>query len=299
MGKIISIGAVNVDTILYVEEFCGDDGEQIIKEKKVFSGGQAGNIAAGLGKLGKESVFFGNIGSDEHTLMLLKDFDDSKVNYTYAKKTDKPNNSVYSIVDNKGDRRMYAYNYIDFSIDDFSEELYEDTDFIIFSSIIKEDVLDIYVDIAKKARQKGIKIALDPGSILSRFGFDKLKDLLGLCDFIFPSLNEIQLIVWGIENISKLTSLVPNIIVTCGDEGVIFYKGDDKKIFSNPKQVKKVDTTGAGDCFTASFIFSIAEGKNQEEAIKFAMYAALLSLTKKGARSMPSLSEIKDFIITE
>jgi len=296
MGKVISIGFVNVDTILYVEKFCENDEEHIIKDKKVFSGGQAGNIAAGLGKLGKQSFFFGNIGNDENTQMLLKDFNDSNVNYSYTKKTNKPNNSVYSLVDNQGNRRMYAYNYVDFSAQDFAEELYEDTDFIIFSSIIKENIIDLYTEIAKKAKQKAIKIALDPGSILSRIGFEKLKPLLELCDYIFPSLNEINLIIGEVANISKLSLIVPNIVITCGNEGVIFFKNNNESRFFNPKQVNRIDTTGAGDCFTAAFISSIIDGKSEEQAINFAMHAALLSITRKGARSMPSFNEIQAFM---
>ena len=295
-NKIVCIGAVNVDTILYVKDFCGDDGEEVIKDKQVFSGGQAGNVAAGLGKLGKNAFFVGNIGDDENTSMLLKDFDDCNVDYSLAKKTCNPNNSVYSLVETGGERRMYTYNNVDLNLDDFPEEVYENTSFIVFTSLIKDGVIDLYVEIAKKAKKSGIKIALDPGNIFARLGFEKLKPLLELCDYIFPSLNEVDLMVGGIENVSRLREIVPNIIVTCGGKGVRFYSGNNEGHIPVFGKIQVVDTTGAGDCFAAAFISTLIDGGDVRAAIDFAIYAGRLSISKKGARSMPEREEVVKFM---
>ncbi|MBD3252968.1 hypothetical protein GF386_04505 [Candidatus Pacearchaeota archaeon] len=296
MKKVVCIGSLNVDILLSVDEFCEDDGEQVIKKIDIFPGGQAGNIAAGLGKLGKNTYFFGNIGSDNYTRVLLDDFDNLNINYSFAKKTYNPNNFVYCLVNGSGERRLYTYNYADFTAEDFSEELYKDTEFIVFTSLIKEDVIEIYTEIAKKAKSRGIKIALDPGNIFARLEFEKLKPLLEFCDYFFPSLNEVKLLVGSMENISNITELVPNFIVTCGDQGVMFFKDNNENKIPNPKKVDKIDSTGAGDCFVAGFIAGLLDGKTEKQAINFAMHAALLSITKKGARSMPSAEEINKFL---
>jgi len=295
--KVVCVGTVNVDVLLFVDDFCKDDGEQIIKDISIFSGGQAGNVAHGLAKLGKKSFFFGNIGTDKYTPMLLKDFDEVGVNYSYSIKTKNQNSSVYSIVNNKGLKRMYCFNDLDFSINDFSEEIYNNTSFIIFTSIQKNDAIDIYVKIAKEAKIRGIKIALDPGNIFSRLGFEKLSPLLRFCDYFFPSEDELNMLVGN--NISKLLELVPNVIVTCKERGVKFFKKDEynynePKIFLGKKIKRPIDTTGAGDCFVAAFISAILDGLSEDLAIDFANKAAGLSITKKGARSMPSREEIGD-----
>lgn len=298
MKKIVCVGALNVDNFIYVNKFCNFDGEEPILSSNIFPGGQAGNIACGLRKLGKNSFFFGNIGYDVHTSMLLNNFDKYNVNYSFAKKTKNPNNSVFCLVDKEGNRNLYTYNYVDFNLTDFSNELYEDTAFIIFSSIIKNDAVEICTQIAEKAREKGIKIALDPGNLFSRLGLEKLTPLLKLCDYFFPSLSDLNLLIGGLENIDELFSLVPNIIVTCGEKGVKFYRNGLLKEFptKNIEKEKIVDTVGAGDCFVAAFIASIYDNKSEEEAIKFANHAATLSITKKGACSMPSYEEIKEFM---
>ena len=56
---------------------------------------------------------------------------------------------------------------------------------------------------------------------------------------------------------------------------------------------KVVDTTGAGDCFTAAFAVALLNNQTSEEALRFAAAAATLCVQKSGAMpSMPSLSEV-------
>jgi sugar/nucleoside kinase (ribokinase family) len=299
MKKVVSVGALNVDVLLFVDEFCKPDGEVPVNSTSVCSGGQAGNIAAGLGKLGKNVFFFGNIGNDSHTAMLKKDFDACSVDYSFAKKIDKPNNSVYCLIDKTGERMLYVQNNIDLYAGDFSDELLTDTEFIVFSSIIKDDVVDLYVDIARRAKEKGIKIAMDPGNILANLGFENLKPLLELCDIIFPSLGETEMLVGSLDNINKLTDVVPHVLVTCGKDGIRYYQKDKEmqhflaKPFNENRKI--VDSTGAGDCFAAACVAGLMDKKSVEDAILFALLASKLSLAKKGARAMPSLEEIEDF----
>lgn len=294
MTKIVCIGSLNVDTQLFVDEFCGNDEEVAVRELTVSSGGQAGNIAAGLGRLGQNAIFFGNIGGDSYTPMLLSDLDASNVDYSFAKRIDFPNNTVMAIIDKSGERRLYAYNHVDFSADDFSDQLLEGAKFVVFTSLIKDDIIDTYVNIAKRAKGKGVKVAMDPGNILAKLGFDKLKPLLELCDYFFPSENEVELIVGA--DITKLTKIIPHLIVTCGKNGAHYYQnGGEAKVFPCIP-VDVVDTTGAGDAFAAAFLAAMVEGKSEEDAINFANHAAALSITKKGARSMPTRQEVGVFI---
>jgi ribokinase len=297
MAKVVCVGSANVDILLFVRGFCDDDGEQIISRKEILSGGQGGNIASGLGRLGKQAYFFGNLGDDENTKMLEDDFKKDNVDFSFVKRTKYPNNSVYILIDEKGNRRMYAYNYVDFDENDLQEELYRKTSLIVFSSLIKDNLIDVYIKIAEKAKEKGIKIALDPGNILARLGFEKLLPLFKLCDYFLPSLNEVNLLVGDIKNIRKISEAIPNVIVKCGENGPMYFKNKEELKLNFPgKKVRAIDSTGAGDCFDAAFLSILLDGKSEEEAIRFAHYAAALSVTKRGARSMPSYKEIIDFM---
>ena len=56
-----------------------------------------------------------------------------------------------------------------------------------------------------------------------------------------------------------------------------------------------VDTTGAGDCFTAAFGVATLEGRVGADALRFASAAASICVTRKGAMpSLPHREEVQE-----
>ena len=63
-----------------------------------------------------------------------------------------------------------------------------------------------------------------------------------------------------------------------------------------PKQVPVVDTTAAGDAFTASVAIQLAEGKPLTEAAEFANKVSSIVVTRKGAQSsIPTMEEVLSY----
>ena len=61
--------------------------------------------------------------------------------------------------------------------------------------------------------------------------------------------------------------------------------------------VKAVDTTAAGDTFNGALAVSLAEGRDIDEAARFANAAAALSVTVPGAQSSaPSRQQVSDLL---
>jgi ribokinase len=62
-------------------------------------------------------------------------------------------------------------------------------------------------------------------------------------------------------------------------------------------QVKVMDTTGAGDAFSAALVVAIAEGKPLPEAVRFANAAGALAVTRVGTLpAMPTRAEVDEFL---
>lgn len=85
----------------------------------------------------------------------------------------------------------------------------------------------------------------------------------------------------------KARSHTDNLIVTLGKDGAQF---KDKK-YSAPN-VEITDVCGAGDTFLASFVYQYLSTNNVEEAIKFAIKAATITVKHVGVYA-PTLEEIK------
>ena len=74
-----------------------------------------------------------------------------------------------------------------------------------------------------------------------------------------------------------------SILLKQGDKGcTLLRKGAEPLSSPAVEEVKGreiVDTTGAGDCFTAAYAVGISEGRSEEEAMAFANKAAFLCIT--------------------
>ena len=58
-----------------------------------------------------------------------------------------------------------------------------------------------------------------------------------------------------------------------------------------------MDTTGAGDCFTAAFAVALLEGQGEGGAMAFASAAACLCVQRLGAMpSLPRRAEVEAFL---
>ena len=73
------------------------------------------------------------------------------------------------------------------------------------------------------------------------------------------------------------------IILTCGVNGSYVFCSDGRVSFQNTHKVSVVDTVGAGDSFTGSFVACLLKGKSMEEAHKRAVEISAYVCTCPGA----------------
>lgn len=87
------------------------------------------------------------------------------------------------------------------------------------------------------------------------------------------------------------------VVTTYGAEGARLNKSGTKEIVARPPQVNAVDTTGAGDTFTAALTLALVEGAVPDKALKFACAAGALATTKPGAQpSFPWRHEVSAIV---
>lgn len=77
---------------------------------------------------------------------------------------------------------------------------------------------------------------------------------------------------------------IENVVITLGKDGA-YVKEKDKYVMIPARQVKTVDTTGAGDVFCGAFSVYLSEKHSLTEAVEFANAAAAIAVTRIGAQS--------------
>jgi len=87
-------------------------------------------------------------------------------------------------------------------------------------------------------------------------------------------------------------------VATTRGAGVATLELDGRVIAeAKPPAVNVVDTTGAGDTFTAALALALVEGQAPADALNFACAAAAVSTTTKGAQpSLPVLESVLEYL---
>jgi len=112
--------------------------------------------------------------------------------------------------------------------------------------------------------------------------------LLARADLIV--VNETEAAFYG----ARLDAAKGLVAVTRGARGARLLSGGREAASAVPPQVRVVDTTGAGDAFTAALTVALAEGQAGPDALAFACAAGALAATRPGAQpSLPMRAEIE------
>jgi len=86
-----------------------------------------------------------------------------------------------------------------------------------------------------------------------------------------------------------------HVLITLGEDGVVWISADGIQHFE-AMSVEAVDTTGAGDTFIGSLAALLVERRSMPDAIRHAMRAAAICVTRPGAQaSIPTRQEVADF----
>jgi ribokinase len=94
---------------------------------------------------------------------------------------------------------------------------------------------------------------------------------------------------------------IPIVAITLGAQGAILAHDDGMGgtgILHQPApQVQVIDTTAAGDCFVGALTVALTGGQTPQDALRFAVYASALKVTKFGAQTgLPTRAEVEAFI---
>jgi ribokinase len=80
---------------------------------------------------------------------------------------------------------------------------------------------------------------------------------------------------------------------TYGAKGAVLSRNGVQIARARPPKVNVVDTTGAGDAFTAALTVGLVSGLKPQAALEQACVVGALSTTKMGAQSSPTIMEVQ------
>jgi len=313
---VICIGAALVDMVANVKRHPLEDDEVFVSELNLFSGGAAANTAFACSLLGLKSAFLGKLGkNDTFGVKIIEDFQKGNVlldliKYSNSHRT----GSAYVALDDKGDRRIYAHsgaaNYLSEKDIDIEEIIQTK---LIFLSSLKN--LKPFVEAGRIGKKKGIPVIFNPGMLIIEQGIEKISQLLNNIDILIMSKREYNTLVNTEQNILEPDYVLKSsknlfkfgikvLIITLGSDGAYILTEEREEIIPVAFVKDVVDTTGAGDAFSAGFIYSFVQNLSYEfedlkRNVKLGNHVAGKCIQKLGARNgIISQYELKNYINT-
>jgi len=283
MFDIISIGSAVLDGLLKSSHFplkVNDVGGKIeVDEMLLVSGGGGTNTAAGFSRLGLKTACVARFGDDLFGKYLLADLEKETFDKKYLIPR-KGDNTDYStiLVNLDGGRTILVYRgktRIEETI--FPWEALSETKWLYIASI--EGNVDLLTKVVDQAKEKGVLVALNPGS-------RELKDKEKL-QALFPKiealiLNREEAEMFGTQEI--INSGTKIVVVTNGKQGAKLFS-KEKKLFAESFSGPALDETGAGDGFSSGFVGGLVKEFPLEKALKLGMSNGHSVVTKLGGKA--------------
>ncbi len=267
-------------------------------------GGKGSNQAVGVARLGGHSYFAGIVGDDQLGTIATDLYAAEGVHTKYLEKTMELSTAAGFIILNQA-----GENGI---IIDMGANKLLDTQFVnnveaqIAQSQVIMTVLEIPVEAAARSMELGRKYGVytlmnpAPATILSH-------KILQNVDILTPNESELRILLGlqpndptpDLELAKQLQAKGANtIVVTLGKKGAMILENGEAITVKGIK-IDVVDTTGAGDAFSAGLSIALAEGKSLVEAVKFANCSGAMACTKLGVIPAMAYRETVDRLYQE
>ena len=266
-------------------------------------GGKGHNQAVACARMGVETVFVGAVGRDVNGEACRVALEQEGITACLIQKKEPTAFAVITTAaDGENTVEVFRGATGKMQAADLQKERIRDSirdcDYLLLQNELPYDCLE---ESLKLAREYGVKVIFNPAP-----AEELSQELLSMCEIVTPNYGEAKKLA-GYSDDDKPTdeelgaffrkNKIKNGIITMGDRGVLLIKEEGCKRIPAVTCGAVLDTTGAGDTFNGALAAAFAMGESMETAVKTAVVAAGISVTRRGAAgSVPRKEEVKKFL---
>lgn len=317
MKHLVTIGEALIDFIPQTKGISLKDVETF----KRVAGGAPANVAAAFSKLGGKSIMLSQVGNDAFGDYIIDSLNKANIETKHIKKNKNFDTSLAFVSlkeDGNRDFKFYRRTAADlnYNKNDIPENILENVGAIHFCSVdlVESPMKYAHIKLIEMAKKENLIISFDPNLRLPLWeNHNDLKntvnEFIKLSNIVKISDEELEFIT-GKNNIHDALPQLFNgscdiLIYTLGVNGAMIFNRNSYSSINGLK-VNSIDTTGAGDSFIGSFLYSILSEDNLDlknisldnltKYLEFSnIYAACTTTKLGGIDSMSSKDEIESF----
>jgi ribokinase len=288
-GAVVVVGSLNVDLVVRVprlprpgETVTGGDFSRV-------QGGKGANAAAAAARLGARTWIVGSVGRDDLAAETLGDLESRGVDVSQVARGERHTGVAAILVDHQAENLIAVAGGANHELSaahvDGALEAIDARGAVVVANLeIPEEAVEAA---ARSARERGWPFLLNPAPART-----VPATILSLCDVLTPNQHEVTQL--GPQSVDGLLEAgVGSVVVTEGSAGASIHRAGESPIHQDAFPVAALDTTGAGDAFSATLAWALSDGWPLEDAVRAAAAGGALATRGVGARSsLATLDEL-------
>jgi len=265
------------------------------------SGGSVANAIAGLASFGAKCGFIGRVAADQFGGIFRHDIRSLGVAYDTLPASDgAPTARCLILVTPDGERTMNTFlgASVDFQPEDLELELIGAAKIVYLEGYLfdRDAAKAAFREAARAAKEAGAKVAL---TLSDAFCVDRHRDDFRAlvqhgADIVFANEKEITSL-YQVNSFEEAADLAMNdcemAVLTRSEAGSIIVAGGET-IEIEAENARVVDLTGAGDLYSAGFLYGLTHGASLRECGRLGSLAAAEAISHIGARPEISLQKL-------
>ncbi len=289
------MGSINMDIILSAEKL-PEVGENVLGSTYSYAcGGKGANQAIGLSRLGAKTKMIGKVADDTNGNKLIDNLEKNGVDTSGVSKEGSSTGLAAILIDGNGRNRIIVYESANAEI--IPEEAASHTDGIDVLLVQFETNEQAVISCVNTAINRNIVTVVDCGPA-KNFSLEKMQGMT----ILTPNENETEALT-GIFPNDEETALEASrvlfdrsrakyIVLKLGERGCSLFDGKEICFFA-PYPTKVLDTTAAGDSFTAALALEYVKSSDIKKACDMGNRAGSIAVSRVGAQfSMPTAEEL-------
>ncbi|WP_369182073.1 ribokinase [Streptomyces sp. Y1] len=294
---VLVVGSANVDLVIGVERRPAAGETVLGSDLAVHPGGKGANQAVAAARLGARTALLARVGDDANGRLLLESQRSAGVDTTSVLVGGAPTGVALITVDPSGDNSIVVSPGANGRLT--PEDVRAAGPLVRASRVVSAQLEIPLESVVEVVRQlpSGTRFVLNPSPPRALPA-----EVLAACDPLIVNEHEARVILGG-EAIGDdpaawarelLASGPESVVVTLGSQGALVASAEGEVVRVASVQVEAVDTTGAGDSFTAALAWKLGAGASLAEAAAYAARVGAVAVTRRGAQeSFPTAAEVE------
>jgi len=302
--RVLVVGSINMDLIVRCRQVPRPGETTQGEELTRAFGGKGANQAVACSRLGAETTMVGRVGNDSFGRSLRAGLKAEGVNVDSVRADPGAASGVALILlEPSGENRIIVIGGANLRLDDedvaTASKLLRKSDAVLMQLEIP---LPAVKAVAKAAREMRVPSVLDAGAATpaaAEAGLPALFDVLSPNEAEAEALTgmAVREVADARRAAQRLREMgARDVVIKLGERGA-YWLGPDGEQHSPAFAVTPVDSTAAGDAFSAALAAGLATGASMPEAMRRANAAGALACLKLGAQpSMPTADALEAFL---